>query len=292
VPNTAIAILDDDGRPCLPDEVGELCVTGVGVGVGYVNDAALTAAKFVANPFTDLPGERLYRTGDLARWRADGAIDYLGRIDHQVKIRGFRIELGEIEAALERHPAIREAVVVARSTVNGSEQRLVAYVVLHQNAANDAAQWRTHLAASLPEHMVPSAWVVLTALPLSPNGKVDRRALPEPPADNTPVMPEATLSGEEAAVAAVWCRVLGTTRLDPGANYFDLGASSLQVAEAHAELVRRHPALPITALFQFPTVRSLARHLSVDATPPTTDDAAERARRQLAARRRPPRPVS
>jgi amino acid adenylation domain-containing protein len=286
VPNTAIAILDEAGQPCLPDEVGELCVTGVGVGVGYVNDAALTAEKFITNPFPDLPGDRLYRTGDLARWRQDQRIDYLGRIDHQVKIRGFRVELGEIEAALERHPDIGEAVVVARPTPAGDGKRLVAYVVLRAGSVQDTNAWRAHVAKLLPEHMVPSAWVVLPTMPLSPNGKVDRRALPEPASDVT--APKTNLTDNEQSIAAIWCRVLGTSGIDPETSYFDLGASSLQVAEAHAELERLHPSLPITALFQFPSVRSLARHLGATGPLTASDDAAERARRQLAARRRPP----
>ncbi len=295
VPNTAIAILDDAGQPCLADEAGELCVTGIGVGGGYVNDAALTASKFIANPFPELPGDRLYRTGDLARWRADGSIDYLGRIDHQVKIRGFRVEPGEIEAALESHATIREAVVVARPQPGGGGQHLVAYIVVHEGATHDPATWRDHLKGRLPEHMMPAAWMTLPRMPLSPNGKVDRRALPE--AGATPTMVQAVpASSVEHAVAAVWCRVLGTTAIDGEANYFDLGASSLQVAEVHAELARSHPDLPITALFQFPSVRSLARHLaatgatagSPGAAHAPLDDAAQRARRQLAARRPPP----
>ena len=287
VPNTAIAIVDEDGRPCLADETGELCVTGIGVGVGYVNDAALTAAKFITNPFPQLPGDRLYRTGDLARWRADGRIDYLGRIDHQVKIRGFRVELGEIEAALEGHPSIREAVVVARPLAGPDGHRLVAYVVLRDAATRDPAAWRQHLLGRLPEHMLPAAWMTLTAMPLSPNGKVDRRALPEPPPAPMVVGTIPTGSTEQR-LAALWCRVLETSRIDTEASFFDLGASSLQVAEVHAELVRTHPDLPITALFQFPSVRSLAQHLTAADAPAPSDDAAERARRQRAARRRPP----
>jgi acyl-coenzyme A synthetase/AMP-(fatty) acid ligase/acyl carrier protein len=286
VPNTSIAILAEDGQPCLPDEVGELCVTGVGVGVGYVNDPGLTSAKFITNPLSELPGDRLYRTGDLARWRADGRIDYLGRIDHQVKIRGFRVELGEIEAALERHPDIREAVVMARTAGSAGDKRLVAYLVLRAGATESPATWRAHVVSLLPEYMVPAAWVAMPAMPLSPNGKVDRRALPEP-ADE-PTVTTTGLTAQEASVAAIWCRVLGTSSIDPEVSYFDLGASSLQVAEAHGALERLHPQLPITALFQFPTVRSLARHLTAQATPVSNEDAAERARRQLAARRRPP----
>ena len=289
VPNTSIAILDESGQPCLPDEVGELCVTGTGVGVGYVNDSTLTAEKFIPNPFAELPGTLMYRTGDLARWRHDRRIDYLGRIDHQVKIRGFRIELGEIESALERHADIAEAVVMARPLPGGDGQRLVAYVTLRSGVGEDVSGWRAHVMKLLPEHMVPSAWMVLQAMPLSPNGKIDRRALPEPaagPANSTAA--DATSASAEQALAILWSRVLGNPRIDPDISYFDLGATSLHVAEVHAELARSHPTLAITALFQFPTVRSLARHLNPVETITDHADTAERARRQLAARRRPP----
>jgi acyl carrier protein len=175
---------------------------------------------------------------------------------------------------------------MARSTPTGDEKRLVAYVVLREGANADHSLWRAHIASLLPDHMVPSAWVVMPSMPLSPNGKVDRRALPEPATDGP--SSKFHLSESEQVIAAIWCRVLGTSHIDPDTSYFDLGASSLQVAEAHAELERLHPTLPITALFQFPTVRSLTRHLGAAESPTGADDAAERARKQLAARRRPP----
>jgi amino acid adenylation domain-containing protein len=286
VPNTAIAILTPDGIPCVADEEGELWVAGIGLGVGYVNDAALTAERFIANPFPELPGDRLYRTGDLARWRADGKIDYLGRLDHQVKIRGFRIELGEIEATLESFPAVNEAVVIARPMTNG-ELRLIAYMVERNGMTVDQPLLRAHLNTRLPEHMIPAVWMTLAKMPLSPNGKVDRRALPDPA--QTSAMPVAgTISTTENMLMTLWCRVLETSSIDPEASFFDLGASSLHVAEVHGELVRQHTTLPITALYQFPTIRLLARHLSDASTADSGNDITERARRQLAARRRPP----
>ena len=205
VPNTAIAILTPDGIPCVADEEGELWVAGIGLGVGYVNDAALTAERFIANPLPELPGDRLYRTGDLARWRADGKIDYLGRLDHQVKIRGFRIELGEIEATLESFPAVNEAVVIARPMTNG-ELRLIAYMVERNGMTVDQPLLRAHLNTRLPEHMIPAVWMTLAKMPLSPNGKVDRRALPDPA--QTSAMPVAgTISATENMLMTLWCRV-------------------------------------------------------------------------------------
>ena len=286
VPNTAIAILMPDGTPCVADEEGELWVAGVGLGVGYVNDDAMTAERFIANPFPELPGDRLYRTGDLARWRDDGKIDYLGRLDHQVKIRGYRIELGEIEATLESYPGVSEAVVVARPMTNG-ELRLIAYFVEHHQHTVEHRLLRVHLGSRLPEHMIPAAWVTLAKMPLSPNGKVDRRALPDP--SESSALPKAgSVSSEEKILLTLWCRVLESTSLDSERNFFDLGASSLQVAEVHSELVRLYPKLTSTALYQFPTVRSLACHLTDSMETVSRNAIADRAHRQLSARRRPP----
>ncbi|MFL9870011.1 AMP-binding protein, partial [Paraburkholderia fungorum] len=156
---------------------GELYLGGAGLARGYLNRSALTAERFVPDPFST-EGARLYRTGDLARWRADGALEYLGRIDHQVKIRGFRIELGEIEAQLLAQANVREAVVIARESPTGT--RLIAYVSANANTALAASTLRESLAEALPGHMVPSTIIVLDTLPLSPNGKVDRKALPAP----------------------------------------------------------------------------------------------------------------
>lgn len=288
VPNTAIAILTADGIPCVAGEEGELWVAGIGLGVGYVNDAALTAERFMANPFPELPGERLYRTGDLARWRVDGKIDYLGRLDHQVKIRGFRIELGEIEATLESYPGVNEAVVIARPMANG-DLRLMAYIVERKGMTVDQPLLRAHLNTRLPEHMIPAVWMTLAKMPLSPNGKVDRRALPDPV--HIPSLPVVgAISDTEKLLMTLWCRVLDKSSIDPESSFFDLGASSLHVAEAHGELVRHHSSLAITALYQFPTICSLARHLSDMTKTDSGNNITDRAHRQLAARRRPPPP--
>jgi amino acid adenylation domain-containing protein len=251
IANTAIHILDPLFHPVPVGVPGELCIGGVQPARGYHRRPELTAETFVPDPFG--AGSRLYRTGDLARWRPDGAIEYLGRIDFQVKIRGLRIELGEIEAALASHPAVRDAVVVAK------DARLVAYVV----GEADASILRGHLAPSLPEYMIPSAFVFLDAMPLSPNGKVDRKALPEPGAvivaETERVEPRTAL---ERFLAGLWSEALGVP-VGIHDSFFDLGGNSITGAVLVNRLQRElGEIVHVVVIFDAPTVAKMAAHLT------------------------------
>jgi amino acid adenylation domain-containing protein len=254
--NVRAYVLDERMRPVPAGIPGELCVGGAGLARGYLNRAALTAERFVPDPFAPEAGARLYRTGDRARWRADGTLEYGGRLDEQVKVRGFRIELGEIEAALRGHAGVRDCVVVARG--GAGDRRLVAYVV--GDAEPDAL--RAHLRASLPEYMVPGPVVRLDALPVTPNGKLDRRALPAP-ADvagaGRRLKPETEL---EARIALVCQELLEVGEVGVEDNFFDLGGHSLLLVRLQARLKSDLGRdVPLVDLFQYPTVRSLAAHL-------------------------------
>lgn len=265
IANTQIYLLDACLQPVPVGVPGELYIGGDGLARGYFNRPSLTAEKFIPNPFSDEPGSRLYRTGDLARYRPDGHIEFLGRIDHQMKIRGFRIELGEIEAALSQHPTVRETVVVAREDAPG-DKRLVAYVVPKQEPAPTVSELRRFLKGKLPDYMVPSNFVMLDVLPLTPNGKVDRRALPSPQG----LRPElevvyATPKTElERHIAAVWQEVLKVEKVGAHDNFFELGGHSLLMARIHGQLQGESfgKELSMVELFQYPTVHSLAKHLS------------------------------
>jgi amino acid adenylation domain-containing protein len=256
IANTSVHVLDDDGRPVPAGTPGELHIGGTGLARGYFERPELTAERFIEH---EELGSRLYRTGDLVSQRADGVLDYLGRLDHQVKIRGFRIELGEVEAALERMPTVAQAVVVARDAPTG-EAELVAYVVSPDGAAPDAKVLRRALLAELPDYMVPARVVGLEAMPLTPNGKVDRNALPEPPRerpdDESRVAPRTEL---ERRLATIWEETLELRPIGVTDNLFDLGVSSLAAARLFTgvehELGSR---LPLGALFQAPTVEALA----------------------------------
>ncbi|MFC5741361.1 amino acid adenylation domain-containing protein, partial [Dyella tabacisoli] len=251
--NTQLHVLDEHLRPLPIGVVGELYIAGTGLARGYLNRPGLTAERFVANPFT--PGQRMYRSGDLACWRADGQLEYQGRIDHQVKIRGFRIELGEIEAALTQagYPL---NTVIARAT--GSDQKqVVAYVVA---AHIDVAALRTQLSTRLPDYMVPAAFVRLDALPLSPNGKLDRKALPAP--DFTPTSMRLPSTAQEVMLCQLFTEVLGLDRVGVDDSFFDLGGHSLLASQLVGRIRREHGVeISIRAMFEAPTVAALAKRM-------------------------------
>jgi amino acid adenylation domain-containing protein len=258
IANIDLRLLDRSFRPVPVGAPGELCIGGVGLARGYRNRPALTAEKFVPHPEGSGPGERLYRTGDLARWRPDGRIEYLGRLDHQVKIRGQRIEPGEIEAVLAQDPAVRECVVLAREDRPG-DHRLVAYVV-PRSAALAVDELRAALRRRLPEPMIPAAFVVLAALPLTANGKLDRRALPAPDATARGPM-VAPRTAAEAVIAGIWRDVLGLPAVGVEDNFFDRGGHSLLATRVTSRLRTAFGVeIPVRALFETPTIAQLAQH--------------------------------
>ncbi|WP_186137753.1 non-ribosomal peptide synthetase, partial [Burkholderia gladioli] len=234
----------------------ELHIGGVGVARGYLNRPELTAERFVRDPFVSDANARMYRTGDLARYLPDGNIEYLGRNDFQVKIRGFRIELGEIEARLAEYPAVREAVVLALG--EGADKRLVAYVVAEHDESLIGAI-RDHLAALLPDYMVPTAFVRLDALPLSPNGKLDRRALPAPDSSALARQVYEAPQGEiECALAEIWAELLGVERIGRHDSFFALGGHSLLAVRLVGRIAALGTELPLAKLFASPTLAGLA----------------------------------
>jgi amino acid adenylation domain-containing protein len=256
IANTQMYVLDAGLRLVPVGVAGELFIAGDGLARGYLNRAELTAERFLPNPFSSTPGQRMYRTGDLGRWRADGNLEYLGRLDHQVKLRGFRIELGEIEAALLTHPQISQAVVVAQG--EEAHKRLVAYVVSEATLSSQAV--REYLQEKLPDYMLPGVVMQLAELPLTSNGKVDRRALPtvEMMASTTTGY-VAPRSGVEAALAEIWQQVLGVERVGVHDNFFDLGGHSLLVTQVVARIRDRfNVQLPVMNFFQEPTIEGMA----------------------------------
>jgi amino acid adenylation domain-containing protein len=260
IANTRIYVLDRRLEPVPVGIAGELCVGGFGVGRGYLNDPARTAEVFLDDPFADRPGARLYRTGDLARWRPDGTLQFLGRLDHQVKIRGFRVELGEIEATLTRHPAVRDVVVTAREDGRAG-RRLVAYLVV-TGEAPPPAELRAFLARTVPDYMVPDVFVVLPALPVTPNGKVDRRALPAPVWSARPEMAVRPFTPTEEVIANVWADVLGIERVGLDDTFFEVGGHSLLATRVVSRLRQAFGIdLPVRRLFEAPTVAGLAAHV-------------------------------
>jgi thioester reductase-like protein len=240
---------------------GEIHVSGAGVTRGYLNQPGLTAARFIPDPFSTGPSSRMYRSGDLGRWGMDRSIEYIGRNDHQVKIRGFRIELGEIEEQLSRHPSVKEAVVLARGDQR-DEKRLVAYVTLEGPMAEASTPLRAHLRKALPEYMVPSVIIVLDRMPLTSNGKLDRKSLP-PPAevstDDRYIHPEGMV---EQTVAESWRELLGLGRVGALDNFFELGGHSLLVVKALFKINQvLGCSLTVTDVYRSPTVRELSARI-------------------------------
>ncbi len=263
IDNTQIYLLDRHMQLVPVGVSGELYIGGDGLALGYFNRPELTAAKFVHHPFSVQPGNLLYKTGDWARYLPDGAIEYLGRLDHQVKVRGIRIELGEIESVLSQHPMVCEAVVIAREDVPG-DQRLVAYVVLHDGKTSSNAELRPYLAVRLPAYMLPSTYVYLDALPLTPNGKVDRRALPVPAASRevvsaTYVEPQSTVHHQ---LVQIWEELLNVRPIGIRDDFFALGGHSFLATRLMARIEQVcGKKLPLSILFEAATIEHLANVL-------------------------------
>lgn len=272
IPNVTVTIRDES-LAILPDgELGELCIEGIGVGGGYVNDPARTAERFVGG---------VYKTGDLARRGSDGVIEFRGRADHQVKVNGFRIELGEIEIALGKHPLVTEAVVTA------ADNRLTAHV----QGNTDAASLKDHLAGSLPSYMIPAEFLFVESFPLTPNGKIDRKSLVAPV--EKVALPATDDGSLESRILALWSEILQRPVSDPTANFFDIGGTSIHLAVVHVRLrAMTEREIAITDLFANPSARSLAAHLSPSRNEASNAASQDRARLQQAgfsAFRRPAR---
>lgn len=259
IANTQIYILDGDLEPVPVGVAGELHIAGEGLARGYLRRPDLTAEKFIPNPFSEEPGARMYRSGDLARYLPDGTIEYLGRLDHQVKIRGFRIELGEIEAALQAVPGVREVVVLARED-NPGDKRLVAYVMAKPGSEPiEAEALRSRLARAFPTYMVPSAFVFLEQFPLTPNGKLNRKALPAPESTRGTIGYVAPRTPVEAKLAEVWADVLQVDKVGVEDNFFELGGHSLLATRLLSQVrTDFHVEMPLRAIFEASTISGLA----------------------------------
>ena len=280
IANTTLGIRTAWGSECPALVPGELLIGGDGVTAGYLHRPELTSERFVDD--TGHPGSRLYRTGDLVRRHPDGAIEFLGRIDNQVKIRGHRIELGEIEAALMRQAGVKEAVVVAKEGIGG-DKFLAAYVTPQPGAQPDIEQIRTALASELPDIMLPKTLQVLQAFPLTPNNKIDRRALPDAstsagPSVPAPRPPAGAESQLEKEIASIWEQVLGVPKAGTSDNFFDLGGHSLLVIQVQRRLREATGReISITDMFRLPTISALAAHLNGSLTRTAVSDGLSRA---------------
>ncbi len=284
ISNTRVYILDESLQCVAPGQEGELFAAGDGVARGYLNAPERDEERFLPDAFSVEPGERMYRTGDFARWKDDGTVEFLGRKDGQIKILGHRIEVGEIEAALLEHSAVKQACVNVDSDDSGAK-RLVAYIVPQGEVSATAQDWKGFLHAKLPTYMVPTQYVTLDRMPLSPNGKVDRESLPKV----TNQAGESIRSGEgdatERLVEEIWKKVLHIDRAGLDDNFFDLGGDSLLLVAVHSQLQKRlEREIPVTDLFDQTTIRSLAKHLAANGGGAKSFEAAQdRAQRQRAA---------
>ena len=290
IANTQLYVLDRFLQPVPVGVAGELYIGGLGVARGYLDRPELTAERFVNNPFSS-DGRKMYRTGDMVRWRSDGIVEFLGRVDHQIKLRGYRIELGEIEARIIEDEQIRECVCLVREDVPG-DQRLVAYVV-SAGGGLDTTAIRARAKKVLPEFMVPAAVVALPRMPLTANGKVDRKQLPPPEqaaaaqGDAEPVAPENDL---ESQLVDLWKEVLGLDRVGVQDNFFDIGGHSLLVVRMHRRLQDVVPnPVSLTDLFRFPTIRAFSSFLS-DGSSSAVQEAADRGSKRLEMMKRRRRP--
>ncbi|MBW8851253.1 MAG: non-ribosomal peptide synthetase, partial [Xanthomonadales bacterium] len=259
IANTRVHVVDAAGAPVPIGVAGELVIAGAGVTLGYHARPELTAEKFVADP--DAPGATMYRTGDLGRWRPDGMLQHLGRLDHQVKLRGYRIETGEIEAVLARHADVAQAVVVLAE--RAGDAVLAAYVKPRAGAALDPEALRAHVRATLPEYMLPGAWVALETVPMTPNGKVDRKALPAlaqagAPAASGPRSARPPATPAERLLAALWRELLGIEAIGVDDQFLDLGGHSLLIMRAVALLQSRHGVVVGPRAFVFQTLGQIA----------------------------------
>lgn len=260
--NTQIYLLDLQLQPAPIGLPGELYIGGDGLARGYLNHPELTAERFISHPYSDYPGARLYKTGDLARYRLDGSIEVIGRLDHQVKIRGIRIEPGEIEAVLDRHPAVREVVVVASDDAIG-EKCLVAYMVLHKKQAVSMSELQNHVMKYLPTHMVPSAFMILETFPQTPNGKIDRRALPKPDWTKEDDI-TAPRNPIEEILVGIWTEVLDIKHIGIHTHFFEVGSHSLIATQVIARVRDVFQVeLPLRSLFEARTVAQLAKRIEM-----------------------------
>ena len=264
VANTQLYLLDRWRQPVPVGVPGEVYIAGSGLAHGYLNQPSLTAERFLPDPFSTVPGARMYRTGDLMRYRPDGSMEFLGRVDHQVKLRGFRIELGEIEAVLVQHPAVRQAVALAREDTPG-DKRLIAWVVpAASGEPPTAGDLRAYLQRQLPEHMLPSAIVLLDAIPLTPGGKLDRAALPAPDRSRLALVENyvAPRTSTELMLSELWTVLLGVERVGVRDSFFELGGHSLLATLMMARVQAAVGVeLPLRALFEDPTVEGIARRI-------------------------------